>query len=608
MKKFLLFSLILSLPCFIWAQGTVSDGRVPYEEVYLHPDQVLGGNGDVIGQKLFDNVVIGTTWYDSQTVNYGNIMPRMWAYEDGTVGAIWMSAGEGLVPERGAGYNYYNGTEWGTPVPHVGPADRTGWPNYAPYGPNGEIIAVYRYIANEGPIWFFKRDVKGEGEWDFFQVNGPEGTSLVWHSMTTSGENHEYIHLLAESYDTPVAGQTNALLYFRSADGGTTWDPDGVIIDGLGIDYLPTINSLSYTWANPVGNTIAFTYGFDEWGGWVFKSNDNGDTWERITVFESVYDPLDPPTDTEPFGCGLGSSAVALDSEGKAHVVFNRMIRIFEAGTGYYYPLNADGLIYWNEDMEPLDTTIISSTGLENLMDGGYLCGYVFGYDPSVGVEIPSGQPGYANSICGFPVISIDGNDNIFIASSNIAPDYSNGTYLYRHIVANSSFDGGLTWNGMVDLNDDFQFIFSECAFPAMAPVVDNTIYFLFQEDDAPGTFEWPNEQPEANENEMYMMTVPKSFFVGIEENEVALNFELSQPYPNPAATQAVLNVVLQENSHVMVNILNATGQSVYFSDMGNLRKGSHQLRLNVENLPAGIYHCSVNVDGQAASRKIMVR
>ena len=138
--------------------------------------------------------------------------------------------------------------------------------------------------------------------------------------------------------------------------------------------------------------------------------------------------------------------------------------------------------------------------------------------------------------------------------------------------------------------------------------MVDNTIYFLFQEDDAPGTFEWPNEQPEANENEMYMMTVPKSFFVGIEENEVALNFELSQPYPNPAATYAVLNVVLQENSHVMVNILNATGQSVYFSDMGNLRKGSHQLRLNVENLPAGIYHCSVNVDGQAASRKIMVR
>ena len=612
MKKLLLFAFVISIFCtqlISYAQqGETNDpSRVAMK--YAHPDQVQDYPAVVPGQKAYDNVVIGTTWYDAQTMNYGNIMPRVWAYDDGTVGASWISAGEDLIPQRGAGYNYYDGTEWGTPDPHVGvPYDeRLGTVCYAPWGENGEIICSYKYIANEGPILFFKREVKGEGEWEETQAVGPTGTSIVWQSMMTSGDNHEHIHLLALSYDTPVLGQENALLYFRSSDGGETWDPDGIIIEGLGIDYLLSINSLSYNWANPVGNTIAFTYGFDQWGGWVFKSEDNGDNWDMITVMETPFDPLNPPTDTEVFGCGVGSSSIALDSDGKAHVVFPRMMRLVEAGEWKYLPWTTDGLIYWNEDMAPLDSTIISSTGLTNLEDGGYLCGYVFGYDPEYGVEVPTDQPNYANAMCGFPVISIDAQNNIFVASSNMAPAYTNGEFLYRHIIANSSFDGGATWNGMIDLNDDFQFIFSECAYPAMAPVVDNTIYFLFQEDPTPGTFEWPNEQPEAGENSMIMMTVPKSVFVGIEENEVSLNFELSQNFPNPARLNTQFNLRLDDMSNVTIHVVNVVGQSVKQLSMGSMDAGSHRITLDVSDLTAGIYYCNVNVDGQIATRKLVV-
>ncbi len=613
MKKLLLFSIIVTI-CFIQhplnAQQGVADDPSCVVLQYAHPDQVQDYSVVVPGQKAFDNVVIGTTWYDAQALNYGNVMPRMWAYDDGTIGASWTSAGENLNPERGAGYNYYDGTEWGIPDPHVGvpPDERLGTVCYAPWGENGEIICSYKYVAGEGPILFFSREVKGEGEWVQTQAVGPPGTCIVWHSMMTSGANHEFIHLLAYTYDIPVQGQENALLYYRSDDGGETWDPDGIIIEGLGADYLVPINALSYNWANPVGNTIAFTYGFDEWGGWLFKSEDNGDNWDMITVMESPYDPLYPPSDAATFGAGIGSSSVALDSDGKAHVVFPRMKRVCEAGSWSYYPWTTDGLIYWNEDMAPLDSTIISSTGLTNLEDGGYLCGYVFGYDPEYGVEVPVGQPNYANAMCGFPVISIDAQDNIFVASSNMAPGYSNGEFLYRHIIANSSFDGGATWNGMIDLNDDFQFIFSECAYPAMAPVVDNTIYFLFQEDPIPGTFEWPGEQPEANENSMIMMTVPKSFFVGIEENEVTLNFELSDLYPNPTQGIAQFNIRLEDNAGVSINVLNTIGQSVKMLDLGQLKTGSHKLNLDVSDLPAGLYYCNVRVDGQSASRKIVVQ
>jgi len=613
MKKLLLFTIAITICCTqlsLNAQHDVTHDPACVVLQYAHPDQVQDYSAGVIGQKAFDNVVIGTTWYDAQAINYGNVMPRMWAYDDGTIGASWTSAGEDLNPERGAGYNYYNGTEWGTPDPHVGvpPDERLGTVCYAPWGENGEIICSYKYVAGEGPILFFRREVKGEGEWVETQVVGPPGTSIVWQSMMTSGPNNEFIHLLAYTYDLPVQGQENALLYYRSDDGGESWDPDGIIIDGLGSDYLATINALSYNWANPVGNTIAFTYGFDQWGGWVFKSQDNGDNWEMITVMESPYDPLDPPVAADAFGAGIGSSSIALGSDGKAHVVFPRMMRAYTDPDWGYYPWTSDGLIYWNEDKDPLDSTIISTTGLDNLIDGGYLCGYVFGYDPIIGEEVPIDQPTYANAMCGFPVISIDAQDNIFVSSSNYAPDYTSPDFLYRHIVANSSFDGGATWNGMIDLNDDFQFIFSECAFPAMAPVVDNTIYFLFQEDSYPGTFEWPNEQPEAVENSMIMMSVPKSVFVGVEENEIMLNFELSQNFPNPARQSTQFNLRLDDNSNVTILVVNVVGQSVKQLSMGSMDAGSHRISLDVSDLTAGMYHCIVNVDGQIATRKLVVQ
>ena len=557
---------------------------------------------------MYDNTVIGTTWYDVQTINYGNVMPRVWLYNDGTIGATWTCAGEDLVPNRGIGYNYFNGADWGTPTLHVGPEDRHGTVCYAPWGENGEIACTYQYIAGESPILFFRREVKGEGDWIQSQADGPEGVSLVWQSMMTSGENHEYIHLLAYTYDMEYQGQSNALLYYRSNDGGETWDPDGIIIDGLGSDYFTGVNALSYDFSNSVGSTIAFAYWFDQFGGLVFKSTDNGETWEKIVAMESPYDPTNFPSEIEPFGAGIGSSSIALDSDGKAHVVFPRMVRSYTDPDWSYYPWTTDGLIYWNEDMEPLDSTIISTTGLENLEDGGYLCGYVFGYDPVYGVEVPENQPSYANSMCGFPVISIDEEDNIFIASSNFSPDYLSGDgFLYRHIVANSSFDGGATWNGMIDINDDIQFIFSECAFPTMPYFFDNTIYILFQEDFSPGTYEWPGEQTAPSENKMYMMSIPKSVFVGISENEPTPGFEMSDLYPNPANKNVHFNLTTENNAAVTVNIMNNVGQVVLTENVGVMAAGNHRLSFDVTFLDAGIYYCTVNVDGQTTSRKLVV-
>lgn len=531
-------------------------------------------------------------------------MQRNWAYSDGTFGSTFLSEGLNLDPDRGAGYVYFDGDKWGDPDLHVGPDDRMGSPCYAPWGPQGEIIAQYRYVAGEGPIYLYKREIKGEGDWIEVMVPPPSDCSIVWQSMMTSGENHEYIHLLADTYDNPYNGQENALLYYRSSDGGESWDIFEETIEGLGPDYYPTINHLSYTWANPVGNTIAFTYGFDEWDGKVFKSDDNGDTWEFITVYETGYDPFDPPSSSPDFGAGIGSSAIVLDSDGKAHVAFSRMVHVFVEGAANYYPYT-DGMIYWNEDMAPLDTATISATTLEHLEESGNLIGWILGDET---YEIPADQPTYATSLCAFPVMSIDGDNNLFAAWCAVAPGYSNGLVDFRHVVVNASYNGGGLWAGPEDLNTELIFLFSECVFPMLAPYIYDHVQLTYQEDNEPGTFGWPSQQALQTENKIQHMMIEKETFVHVVDYTGRTQLKVSECYPNPSSSSFNVDINLPQQTDVLVRIINITGQEVKAFYISGMKSGKNRFSVNVSDLSPGFYQCSIKADGNVTSRPVIVQ
>lgn len=609
MRKLLLSAFIIVFAISSIAQSQFATFTGPYKDIALkkkeiHPGFVSNYDNTVPGQKLWDFTVIGDTWYDIQALNYGNVMQRMYAYPDGTIGSTWTCRGETGVPERGAAYNYYDGGSWGTHDPHVGAVDRLGTNNYCPWGPDGELIVIYKYVSAAGPLMIYRRPNKGSGTWEELQLDGPAGLSIVWQAAITSGPDNAFLHILAYTYDAVYQGQEHALLYYRSPDGGETWDIEGEIIDGLGEDELVTINALSYDWANPVGNTIAFTYGFDAYGGWVFKSTDNGDTWDRIDVYESPYPSLSAPVSTPVYGSGTGTSACALDSQGNAHVVFPRIRGYFaEDGGRWTYPFT-DGLIYWKEGMPVLDSTAVSSYTLDHLIQGGNLLGWVMA---SGTYEIPQDQPTYANSMVTFPQISIDASDNMFVAYQSIAPDYSSGDYFYRHVIANASWDGGDTWTGQVDLNTDITFIFSECVFPMVSPAIDDVFHVVFQEDQYPGTFEWPNEQAQAVNNNIFHVAIPKSFFVGMEENQLVQSFELSEIYPNPANDRAFFKLTLEESSNVQISVVNTLGQKVISINKGVLPVGKNTLDINIDNLSLGVYNIVVEVDKQIDVRKFIV-
>ena len=547
--------------------------------------------------------VIGNTYFDTQTYNSGNLMNRIYEYPDGTIGATWMLVGDALNPDRGTAYNYFDGTEWGTQSQHLGNDPKDGFPSYAPWGPNGEVVVHYQYIAGDGPLKILRRENKGTGDWQESILAPPAGNhSLVWHSMITSGANHEFIHILALVYDDPYLGQDDALLYYRSSDGGVTWDINGVVIDGLGADFYPSISSLKYSWAQPVGNTIAFTFGFDEFDGLLFKSDDNGTTWQKTVVYDSPFDPMNVPTDIDTYGCGDGTSAVTLDSQGKAHVVFGRMLRSRATSTWYYSPLGSEGLIYWDETMPALDSTIVSSYTLENLAAAGNLVGYIT--PTTATVNIINGQPDYGVGLTSQPQLSIYSDNEFSLVYSSISPENTLDGIYYRHLYFTRTFDGGLTWSDPYPLNDAIEFQFSECVYPALAPLYNSKIQVLYQEDYTPGTGAGFGL---GEENYMtHLLMLP--YNVGIKEAGKSAGIEVSQNYPNPAHNTTQIAVKLEKSSDVSLNISDMLGKALKFQQPQNMNAGTNFITLDVSDLPAGIYFYTVQVNDQKVTRKFIVQ
>jgi hypothetical protein len=111
---------------------------------------------------------IGNTYYDLQT--YASCQNRIYVYDDGTIGATWtIGMNPSAFADRGTGYNYFDGTSWQPwPTARI-ESQRTGWPSYAPFGINGEIIVAHYSGTSSGVkgLVFSKRTNKGIGDWAF---------------------------------------------------------------------------------------------------------------------------------------------------------------------------------------------------------------------------------------------------------------------------------------------------------------------------------------------------------------------------------------------------------------------------------------------------------
>jgi len=557
------------------------------------------------------DIVFGESIYDVQT---NSTIPRQIdIFPDGTMGAVWCRGftTAGNYPDRGTGINHFDGA-WG-PLPDARiEAQRVGWPNYSSYGENGEIVCTHSG-GNDGLI-FSWRENKGTGSWNYFDLVGPAGhEDILWPRMVVSGENNDIIHVIAitpptSSQGTIYEGLNGAMLYSRSMDGGVTWDPENAILEGLDSEYFKYNTADNYAWAFPKNGVIAFVINHGVNDGVIMKSDDQGDSWEKITFFNSPYPMQDGNLPFDAYYGPDGCTDLLIDDEGKMHVSFGRTY--YSWNDGIYYNFGVDGLIYWNEDKPVLDSTIMGDP--DALEAAGCLAAWVI-EGPSPGDTIMN-LTGYGSGMTSSPQMAFHRDNNnipivtIFYTSydweRNFDPTNENKTY--RSIWKVTTEDNGVSWSNFENLTGDVFHKFSECIYPSLASeLYNNTYHMVYESDGIPGrsASTSPDHDPTLNSS-VYLPYSP----LAVDVADVKLQeVNISQNYPNPFNGKTYIDVVLSQAANVTLDVYTLTGQKVSMTEFGVLLTGTHNIPIDANQLSTGVYFYTITAGESKVTRKMMV-
>ncbi len=76
---------------------------------------------------------------------------------------------------------------------------------------------------------------------------------------------------------------------------------------------------------------------------------------------------------------------------------------------------------------------------------------------------------------------------------------------------------------------------------------------------------------------------------------------------PNPASSETVLNIILEEQANLEVAVFNALGQKVLDLGRYNYAIGEYNVNFSVANLPGGMYHVVLQDGKKISTHKLMV-
>ncbi len=619
MKKILLFSLLVCFSLAVFSQGAPDKYRLAKfetEKFNRATDDATNFSNPVSFLRSSDalapsETTIGVTWYDLFS-NY-NTGDRFWCFDDGTMAGVFMYGIEAAsFPDRGTGYNYYNGTEWG-PQPTMRIENiKTGWPNISSWGSGGEMSVAHNGSAG---LEIIQRETKGTGDWTQTNFLGPAGieNDITWPRMVCSGENNEYNHILVCT-NGEWMGQTTTVVYSRTADGGETWDPHNIVPPEMGEENYLDITQDRYVLASN-GNVICMLYVNAYSDLFYLRSDDNGDTWERVIVWEHpipFYNSADP---CDTLFCPDFSGHMAIDNQGHAHVVFG-LTRYINDGTGGFYAYNPDweGIIYWNDMMEPFsnDYNALAPPGLgyeasELEVDVTYI-GWMQDVDGDGVVTLEGELPLRTYGMSTTPAIHVDdwGRRFVIYSSNTETYVYTGGAepINYKHIWARAY--ANTIWGEFVDVTSEIVHVFDDCVYPMIGNKSDDHIHYIYQADITPGNA--LDGDHDYQENRWIYGMLPKSDLItGMSEKEVEDISYVSQNFPNPFNGQSNVNVRLERPANLSLVVTNMTGQKVIEINKGHVPAQNHVFTIDATNLQSGVYFYTVTAGESQVTRKMIV-
>ncbi len=623
MKKLLLIVLAVSFAYFGYSQATkVSDDLLNYSVKAKYekpPKDIISFNLPVNPTTrsysfIPDETIIGTTFYDlwSNTL-IGN---RIAMHPDGTMGAVWTRGLEATsFPDRGTGYNFYDGTAWGPEPTERIENIRTGWPSYDTWGPNGEINVAHNGSTG---LEISTRENRGTGDWTQALYQGPAGieNDPTWPRVVTSGDNNEYIHLLYNSYNE-YEGQPQAMLYSRSNDGGDTWDPQDLILDGTGSDSYTEIGADQYVMDSREETVVILSA--SAWHDMFYMiSEDNGDTWEKNVVWEHPYPFYDEAvTLTDTFFCVDNSADIAIAPDGTIHIAFgiNRVLND-EIGDGFFtlFPY-IDGIGYWNSTMEPFsddrDALAPPQYGYENtelIEDFNYI-GYSQDVDGDDEITFVDDLKHYRElGISTMPAIACSEDGSVYVAFASTTETYDNIDFNYKKIWARAWVPVG-GWGPFYHVTENIIHIFDESIYPTAAKTINDAFHIIYQADDTPGYA--LNDPPDHDyqENRIYHSAIPiVDLLTGLSEPVLIDQESVSQNYPNPFNEYSTVSVTLNESVALSLEVNNLIGKSIYKEERGTVNSGTYYFQIDASEFTPGIYFYTVRANESKVTKKMIIR
>ena len=577
--------------------------------------------------RLFSNgmseQIIGETYYDLQTNN--SIQNRLFVHDDNTISATWTMSPDIQtdLPNRGTGYNYFDGTSWMDMPESRIEKERTGWPSISGIN-GGEIVTSHVFLDPNNFTYIASRPEKGLGEWSEKQLpNTDTNTNYknVWPRMKVGGADGQSVHIISHTYDmTDSAGVStgNFITYSRSQDGGDSFDIIDYLLPEIGPEFYTNFSADTYA-MDVKGNTVAFVLG-DAWTDVILmKSTDNGTTWTKTIVKEHpipmwtdsvIVDSINYPEYNGIIESTDCSFSISLDNDGNAHIFYGLMKysnsndpNDEEGSYTYYY--TTDGMAYWNE----ISKTEQEITYVQDLNSNDTL-------DIQIDDEGNYRIAKYGKSLVSYPSSVFAENGDIYLIYSGIIEyfyqdqidigNFDDEIFLehYRHMYIMRSQDGGASWSNPYDLmtevtDPEIGNPLQEGVYGCISNVVNDNIYLTYQRDVYPGLHIQYDEDP-ITKNSIVFMTIPVEGFETLATEEITnLTSDLSV-YPNPTTNK--VNINLANNKEIAnVTITNILGKVVKTTTMNG-----ENTQLSVKDLINGVYFVSIETTNKVITKSLV--
>ena len=628
MKKSLLFGFALSVGFAAVAQNHTNvvlgpmgnkvckyrkdvinmDTPPPFSSLYTPAPTSTAKHTYTVQPTTYMPTTIGTTGYQLQTNRAGR--NGLVFNSDGTVSTVWIfSTATSGWADRGSGYQYYNGSAWGSAPTVRVETVRTGWGEIAVTSSGAEVIINHTSAAGQVGE---RRPVKGTGNWTetMNPILSPSVNNL-WPRLAAGGSTT--LHAISITEPTANGGMVyqgldGALCYAKSTDDGVTWSSWSTL---TGIDSANGYSDFAgdeYA-IDARGNVVAIVFGGFSQSQTLLKSTDAGVTWTKTVIRNfPIANYTNQITDTnndnvpDTLTTSDGSMDVVIDNNNEVHVVYGRMrvIAVDTSGLGFF-PVTS-GVYYWNESMGAGNSMLIAD---------------VTDDDASGTFDLPTPQPStdfpfgaYYCSMTSHPTIGVDGSNNIFVAYDAVIENTDEGSgHAYRNLMVLGSTNGGTSWTTPVRVKSDN---FTEQVYPQMAPhFTGSCIPLEYMSDAAPGngiTLQGGGStSPDLNNTTADIMYGCLNETDVLSTHDLVNNvFNVVDNYPNPTSDISNLSIVLNKESKVTIALYNAMGAKVDNVISKDFSAGSYTFSYDASHLASGVYYYTIDAGGFRVTKKMV--